>query len=532
MLRSTELPHVWAGLFHAWKAVEQAPRELERWAAFMPHCDQLWTLVQAPGQHDPGIQALAQALAPLLELLAEIAEPTDTDRAMVEGMMPAVAAAVRTINESERRRLATGHAWRRETPPLVVMLSTDEHAVHDVLLRMEHYGYVVQMHADYRLGLAQAIKQQAVAVVVDLENGFDATTSEVVDELNQQGIRWCAMARRGDYALRLQSVRQGALFFFVPPLSIDALVEVLDPVAYPLRQEPFRVLILDDSRTVIAGVRQALTPFTQIQLGTLTKPDKILDVLHYFAPDVLLLDVHLKDCTGIEVAQIIRQHKAFESIPIVYLTSETSEATHVEAMRHGGDDFLIKPVRQAQLVNTIINKAQRYRGLRKMMVEDGLTGLYNHVKSKSLLRKCLQRAQRHHVPVSYAILDIDHFKKVNDTYGHAVGDKVIKTLARHLKQRLREADVIGRYGGEEFVVVLYDCAHAKALELFERVRTGFEQIYHTYDDGIFSATFSAGLAHFPDYPSATELMIAADGALYAAKRAGRNCIRQAEATGP
>ena len=161
------------------------------------------------------------------------------------------------------------------------------------------------------------------------------------------------------------------------------------------------------------------------------------------------------------------------------------------------------------------------------MVEDGLTGLYNHVKSKSLLRQCLQRAQRQQLPVTYAILDIDHFKRVNDTYGHSVGDKVIKTLARHLKQRLREADVIGRYGGEEFVVVLYNCDPDKGYELLDRVRIDFEQIYHTYDEGIFSTTFSAGLAHFPAYAAAAELMVAADDALYVAKKAGRNCVRKA-----
>ncbi|MBS1210736.1 MAG: diguanylate cyclase, partial [Proteobacteria bacterium] len=254
------------------------------------------------------------------------------------------------------------------------------------------------------------------------------------------------------------------------------------------------------------------------------QPDLVLETLLDFSPDVLLLDFHMQGCNGLEVAKIIRQNKAFESIPIVYLTSETSEAVQLEAMRHGGDDFLTKPISQAQLVNTVISKAERYRGLRKLMVEDSLTGLFNHVKTKALLQQALLQGERQKLPVCYAILDIDFFKRVNDTYGHTVGDRVLKTLARYLKQRLRRVDVVGRYGGEEFVVVFFDATLEQAVERLNSIREGFAQIYHAYDEGIFSVTFSAGLAHYPSYTNMMELMVAADNALYAAKRAGRNRV--------
>jgi len=193
-------------------------------------------------------------------------------------------------------------------------------------------------------------------------------------------------------------------------------------------------------------------------------------------------------------------------------------------MRHGGDDFLTKPISQAQLVNTVISKAERYRGLRKLMVEDSLTGLYNHVKTKTLLQQAILMAERQKSTVSYAMLDIDHFKKVNDTYGHSVGDKVIRALARFLKQQVRRADVVGRYGGEEFVVVFFDSTPDDAFEKLDEMREAFALVQHTFEGGSFAVTFSAGIANFPDFSSMAELVVAADEALYAAKRAGRNRV--------
>ncbi|XAH23488.1 diguanylate cyclase [Xylophilus sp. GW821-FHT01B05] len=523
MSAARRLQGAWKDAVQAWASVGEAPAELERWAAFMLHCDRLHNLAQ-----EHGMAEVEHALAPLLQLLGNIAEPADAAYAPAHRLVPAIAEAVHGVYDGSGQ-LRAGSASERaaHATPTVLVLSRDEAATEDLLLQMEHYGYRVLREPDAQRGLATAAAQRPLAVIVDLTQGFEPA-APIVAELTRLGLPWCALARQGDYALRLQAVRQGALFFFLAPLSIDTLVEVLDPLAYPQQEAPYRVLVLDDSRTVLASVRQALRPYPQLHLGVLSRPERVLDVLNYYWPDVLLLDFHLRDCTGLEVARIIRQHKAFESIPIVYLTSETREAMQQEAMRHGGDDFLIKPVGREQLFHTVLHKARRYRGLRKLMVEDSLTGLYNHVKTKSLLQQSLAQAERQRVPLCYAILDIDHFKRVNDGYGHAIGDKVIKALARHLRQHLRDADIVGRYGGEEFVVVLRGCTPEQAQRRLDALRESFGQLYHAYDDGIFVSTFSAGIAHYPACGSMTGLMAAADAALYAAKRAGRNQVLMAD----
>ena len=128
------------------------------------------------------------------------------------------------------------------------------------------------------------------------------------------------------------------------------------------------------------------------------------------------------------------------------------------------------------------------------------------------------------------MLDIDKFKSVNDTYGHPVGDKVIKSLARILKQRLRKSDTIGRYGGEEFAVVLYDTDINNAYKVMTEIREHFSLLSHNAGDIEFNVTFSCGLAAYPYFDTVAELNEAADRALYHAKESGRNCVVIADLT--
>lgn len=522
MINRQSIHSTWTGLVQAWKSVWLASDDLERWAAFMPHCDRLLALARQEGLPD-----LEAALAPLLETLGRLSKPDEGDKYAVDRILAGVFVVVRDVCSDAYRRSAASTPEEGSLPQ-VVMLARDTDSVRELLLQMEHYGYTFRVFSDYRQGVQVALSQRAAAVVVELRAGIDGSVTPAITMLNHYGIKWFAVSEQGSFDLRLQAVRHSAQGFFVAPLSVNALVDAVDPIAYKTKDEPYRVLVLDDSVTVLATIEKTLAQFPNIHVRTLRQPPLVLDALLDFSPDVLLLDFHMDGCNGLEVAKIIRQNKAFESIPIVYLTSETSEEVQLEAMRHGGDDFLTKPISQAQLANAVVSKAERYRGLRKLMVEDSLTGLYNHVKTKALLQQALLFAERQGVPVSYVILDIDHFKKVNDTYGHTVGDKVIKTLSRFLKQRVRRADVVGRYGGEEFVVVLFNSTPQAAYEKIDEIREAFSKVYHPYDEGIFSVSFSAGIAHFPAYANMMELMVAADDALYASKRAGRNCVTLAE----
>jgi two-component system cell cycle response regulator len=524
MSKQQEIHDTWNELVLAWKGVWQTCHDLEAWAAFMLHCDRLHGLA-----HEQGLSELEASLRPLLSMLAELNEPGELQKSAVDLVLPNVFAGVREACSPASRRSAMSAQQDGDDSalPLVVVLTSDVPGMSELLLQMEHHGYAFKGFDDFQAGLQFALMQRASALLVELDQQVDLMTRALIRQASQAGLKWFAMSRFGEFELRLQAVRLEAMGFFQTPVVVGALIDALDPLAYAVREEPYRVMILDDSATVLASVQKALEPFTNLSLRAIREPERVLENLLDFSPDVLLLDFHMQGCTGLEVAKIIRQNKAFESIPLVYLTSETSEAVQLEAMRNGGDDFLTKPISQAQLVNTVISKAERYRGLRKLMVEDSLTGLFNHVKTKTLLQQALWQGERQGSEVCYAIIDIDHFKRVNDSYGHAVGDRVLRTLARYLKQRLRRADVVGRYGGEEFAIVFFDATLAQAEERLNSIREGFARIFHAYDAGIFSVTFSAGLAQYPAYAGLMELMVAADTALYAAKRAGRNQVCKA-----
>ena len=253
-------------------------------------------------------------------------------------------------------------------------------------------------------------------------------------------------------------------------------------------------------------------------------PKDLFEALSDFNPDLLLTDVYMPGCTGIEVAAIIRQDPVHTHLPIVYLSSERSTEAQLEALRSGGDDFLEKPITEPHLVAAIEIRARRFRALNSLMQRDSLTGLLNHVNLKQALAREGAQARRRKTLLSVVMIDIDHFKKVNDEHGHPVGDRVIKSLSRLLLQRLRTGDIPARYGGEEFTILLPDTGPESALKVVEQFREAFAQLVHRSPKGDFQSTFSAGVASLPPHGEGDEVLKAADAALYAAKRAGRNRV--------
>ena len=196
----------------------------------------------------------------------------------------------------------------------------------------------------------------------------------------------------------------------------------------------------------------------------------------------------------------------------------------------GGDDFLTKPIQPEHLISSVASRIQRSLTLRSFMVRDSLTGLFNHTAIQDQLVLEVARANRQGTSLAVAMIDIDYFKRVNDTFGHQAGDRVIKSLSRLLKQRLRETDVVGRYGGEEFVVILSNVDGTAAVEVLNAIRNDFSRLYHYAEGKEFLVTFSCGIADVSCFSDALQLGEAADSALYKAKHLGRNQIVLAEAS--
>ena len=175
------------------------------------------------------------------------------------------------------------------------------------------------------------------------------------------------------------------------------------------------------------------------------------------------MDMYMPGCNGMELAKAIRQIGAYFSIPIVYLSSETDTDKQFQAMQIGGDAFLTKPIEPHRLVSSVAVRAERMKIIRSYMVRDSMTGLFNHTTTKEHLDTAIAHAQRKQEEVCFAMIDVDKFKAVNDTYGHPIGDRVLIALARLIRQRVRKADIVGRFGGEEFAVILPGCASLRRL---------------------------------------------------------------------
>jgi diguanylate cyclase (GGDEF)-like protein len=318
-------------------------------------------------------------------------------------------------------------------------------------------------------------------------------------------------------------VRSGASGFFVLPLDITGLVEQLDRYSSSTPPQPYHVLVVEDSMTQASLFAMQLKR-AGMETRIVSDPIQIVTHLQDFNPDLILMDMYMPGCTGIELAQVIRQMENFVSVPIVYLSAETDIDRQLEAMEQGGDDFLTKPIKPGHLVSAVTSRMVRYRRLRSLMMFDGLTGLLNHTTTKENLARELLRARREGAPLSLAMIDLDHFKLVNDQFGHAMGDRVLKGLARLLRQRLRRTDIIGRAGGEEFAVILPNTPPDSAVKLMDSLRESFAQILHHSEDMGFRTTFSCGIASSPPFTELAGLSNAADKAVYIAKSKGRNRV--------
>src|SRR5262249_48272369 len=184
----------------------------------------------------------------------------------------------------------------------------------------------------------------------------------------------------------------------------------------------------------------------------------------------------------------------------------------MEARRFGGDDFIVKPIEPARLVSVVRLRAERACAVRSVMERDSLTGLLNHARFKDRLLHELERCSRTGGELSVAMIDLDRFKQVNDSYGHLVGDRVIRALSSALGTGLRKIDILGRYGGEEFGVILLDTAPGAAQEAIDKLRADFCEIEFDASPRRFRSSFSAGVAGSRSYLTVEQIIAAADSA--------------------
>lgn len=413
---------------------------------------------------------------------------------------------------------------------LIYLIEDDSLLAEHLATQIGHFGYTVLkcFHTEDALEHIRQKKPAAIIADIAFAEGEKAGIESML-ALISEGFALPPLifiSSRKDFLTRLEAIRAGGQAYFSKPVDIGGLIDKLDQLTSTSQPEPFRVLIVDDAATLAAFYAATLE-----QAGMVTRqvidPMLIMEVLDDFNPELILMDINMQGASGEEVAQVLRQQEIHVSVPIVFLSGEKDKDKQLAAMSLGGDDFLVKPIQPAHLVSAVRSRIERYRVLRNFMVRDSLTGLLNHTKIKEQLDVEFERAKRQKRPLSFAMIDLDHFKRVNDTYGHPTGDKVLKSLARLLQQRLRKVDVIGRYGGEEFAVILTDTSGPDAVRILDNIRKDLEQVRQHGEKEEFTVTFSCGVASYPGFDTPEALNSAADKALYLAKQDGRNRVAMA-----
>ena len=308
----------------------------------------------------------------------------------------------------------------------------------------------------------------------------------------------------------------------------------VETLAAPVPQEgaPSRILVIDDdpfsARLVDSVLRSAgfVSSFC-------CEPDKAFDAILQESPDLIILDVVMPEMDGFDLCRRVRAHPGLQLTPIIFVTRKGDVEQRVRGLQVGGNDYVAKPFEPQELVARVRSHLQRLSELREMAIRDGLTRCYNNKYFKQRLEQEIVRARRNGTDLTLGMLDIDHFKKVNDSYGHPAGDAVLAHLASILTASVRSTDVVARYGGEEFGFLLVEAAVPEASIITNRMRERIEQ--HGFELPVVHgealsvrATVSIGIAPFRTGDSLAALLQRADAALYRAKASGRNQVRVAD----
>ena len=303
--------------------------------------------------------------------------------------------------------------------------------------------------------------------------------------------------------------------------------------------QPVKVLVADDSAVSRKLVELTLSE-KQYSLVFAKSGRETLDLFAEHRPALVIVDWMMPDLTGLEICKHIRSRAQASYTYIILLTGKSEKESVVEGLAAGADDYLTKPFHHEELIARvgvglrIIGLQREIEAknllLKELSLTDALTSLPNRRAIEDWATRQLSGAARYGFSFWVALADLDHFKRVNDTYGHDAGDNVLKAFSEILKSNSRKSDICGRIGGEEFLLVLTHTTGENAKLVIDRVRVELEATHFNFDGKSLKVTASFGLAGFvgtraPDF---NRLVAQADAALYSAKRQGRNRLELSE----
>jgi len=477
------------------------------------------------------LSILCRALEVFVKDLLDVSKTIqEEEKAQIRCMLQSIESEIKATTAGEFKSISTNQVQKTlasHEQNKVLIVEDDEEINQFISVQLSHFGYEVQIVTELKEVNAAIEAEHPDLIIFDInfpEGGLAGTAKvKEIQTVLKRNVPVIFISSRQDIQARLSAVRAQGQAYFSKPLNISTFLEKVNELTEHDMPEPYHILMVDDDPAIIELATYILKQAGMDARG-ITNPLDTLEQISEIKPDLILVDLHMPECTGIELAKVIRQHSNLANMPIIFLSAETDSTVQLETALQGGDEFLLKPIKVDELAAFIEIRAKRARELSALMIKDGLTGLYNHTYSKELIDREMERVLRSNSPMSIAMLDVDFFKKVNDTHGHLVGDQVLRSLANYLTKRLRKTDYIGRYGGEEFVVIMPDTPLQEAEKVMSGILTSFAYVEHHAPDEDFNVTFSVGVVSSAQSTDTSELMKIADDLLYKAKENGRNQV--------
>jgi two-component system, cell cycle response regulator len=300
------------------------------------------------------------------------------------------------------------------------------------------------------------------------------------------------------------------------------------------------ILVADDEPVNLALIKRRLE-WENYEIHTAEDGGQAVEAVRRLLPDLVILDVMMPVLDGMQVCRLLKEDPSTRDIPVIFLSAIDDTEAIVGGLSSGADDYISKPFRVEELIARVavaIRLKRERDNLRRSAEEarrraeaasersmtDALTGLLNRYGLQRALQRELAEARRYTRPLSCLLLDLDYFKAVNDTYGHAAGDAALTQAARVLTETVRGSDVVCRYGGEEFLVLAPETELAGALALAQKIRLAVSSRLFGVAPRSFPLTFSVGVARLRDGESGNDMIARADEALYHAKQLGRDRV--------
>ena len=434
-----------------------------------------------------------------------------------------VAALRQEIEGSPEQPVATPPTHKDERP-LLLVVDRDRSLALELVSEADLQG----IRAEVATNLSEARKAIASKHpnVVLLDLSVSSTPEESLTLLAEASKRTpplpvLVFTAQDSLANRIEVARLGGRAFLQKTVLPAQVLEAVSEVLQQVDSTQARVMVVDDDLQILTTLRRLLEPWG-IKVTTLNEPQQFWETLEATQPDLLILDIKMPQVSGVELCQVVRNDSRWGGLPILILTAYTDADTVNQVFSVGADDFVSKPIVGPELVTRIINRLERIKLLRNLAETDPLTRVSNRHKSTQELDKFLSKAQHHSQPLCLTILDLDGFKQVNDRYGHATGDTVLRRVGELLLRSFCGEDVVSRWGGDEFVIGMYGMTKRDGQQRLMRVlNTLHLEEFTAPDHTKFQVTFSTGIAQYPeDGTDLQSLYRSADAALYKANVAG------------